>query len=452
MHSPLISRMAKQKDLVLQLASELSQAATSEDQIRLRKQLQEESLQLSRMIIGFRRRKSRGPGRMATREVSPEQVKARIQVILQRAEQIREAIDQVAKTWAENKGNAAVRRNLQARYQSLMAERVHLHRRMMLLREGRDYLLPRPLAAHQVRVARKRLNLPPVIATPTVNETGALVGLLVTRIQRRKEDTDDTFRERLVSYLRRALVRWSNRKAAQAPADEAVVGAVAETLSEDSAALEAEADAGGSVQDPVADVFGPLVDSEAVQEQVDGAIDNLQPTVVQDVDPGEAVVEAESLILEEGAGSQNLGFSSITPDIQAATVTTQAVDLSVLAPSPEAAYYPGTVQTTQAPLPTITTTTAPSKPSRKKTRRGGIYVPRVPTFSKASGSTQAVPSSAAPSPTLSLPSAPDDAVITPTLVDETPVASPEPPKDNKLLLIGVGVAVLVGGYLLFRRS
>lgn len=456
MHTSLLTRMAEQKELVLQLIRELGEAGTSEDQIRLRQRLQQESNTLARMVHGYRRRLLRGPGRMAVQEVSPEQAQARMTIVAQRSQVLNKELVQVVKAWREQKGNPLVRRNLQLKYQLLVTERVHLQRRMTLLRQGRDYVLPRRLAPHQIRVARKMLRLPSVLPTPTVDETAALVGLLASRIQRRPEDTDATFRERLVAYLRRALVRWSNRKAARTPDDEAVVGAVAETLTEDQEALEAEAQAGGAAADPVSDVFGPLVESEPVQEQVDAAIDNIQPSVVQAADPGEVVVQAEAILLDAEAGANsNLGLSTVDTLPVDVSVTTQAVDLSVLAPSPEAAYYPGTT-TTQAPLPTIQATTS-KPPRRQRSRRGGVSVPRVPTFSKASGTTKATPSASTTLPTVAATSelAPVESaeeMVVPQAVEAESTVAPEAPKDNKMLWIGVGVAVLVGGYLLTRRS
>ena len=452
MHSTLLARMAEQKDLVLKLALELDQAASSEDKIRIQKQLQEESNKLARMVTGFRRRMLRSGTRgLAVEDVTPEQAKARTSIVLQRIQAVNKEIAQVAKLWNENKGNAYVRQNIRMKYQILLTERVHLQRRLTLLQHGRDFVMPRKISAHQVRVARKRLGLPPMFHTPTVDDTGALIALLVTRIERRKEDTDATFRERLLAYLRRALLRWSHRKMAGGPADEAVVGAVAETLQEDSAALEAEADAGGTIADPVTDVFVPLTESEPVQEQVDNAIDNLHPSVAVQADPSTTVVEAETLIHEMSAPTgSDMGQ---TLDLTAAT--------AAIAPTPSAAYYPGT-EPLSIPTPSVSLPSAPppqSTPSRSpKRKRTPIRVPRVPTFAKA-GSRKAQTSASAPTsaaaPTMMATdtvTGEEVEVMVPQEASAEETAAAEQAGTNRMLMIGVGVALLVGGYLVLRRK
>lgn len=466
MHSPLVVRMAQQRNVVLQLATQLDQAATSEDKLRLQDQLRTESNKLARMVAGARRKIARRGHSLPVEAVTPEQAAARKSNVVQRLHDVNVEIAQISILWEKNKGNHAVRQSLRLKYQLLLTERVHLHRRLVLLRHGKDYVQPRWLSPMHVRVWRKKLGLPVSYPTPSVTETDSLIRLLATRIERRKEDTDQTFRERLLSYVRRALVRWAHYRSRGAPPDASVAQAAMETIQEDSPAIEAEADAGGTIQDPAADVFIPMVESEPVQEQVDTVVEDIQPTIIQNSDPAEVVIEAEALAYElEGQSGPPLGQLDSTmtssaliklpaPTIVAttATPTTSADFISTPVPM--------STVSTSSPAP-VTKPVKVKVPKPKKKKPLDPFVPVVPTFSKAGSKKTTVTSSSTVPVVVTDPTTGEQVVVaTPVempaeveteLDSSTPALAPSS-DSSKMMWVGLGLAVLVGGYLILRKN
>jgi len=200
-----------------------------------------------------------------------------------------------------------------ANLRALDAKKKALGRRYILLNRGRDKSRPKRLSQGEASVVRKPLVL--LEAAKPVIEPGvsvAIVRSLSARIPKRKRESRQAHHHRLRSYAKRAMVRYANKECVGINPGMAVEGAVVETLSEDMSALEAEANAGGVVEDSAADAMEENV--EKVSAELEDAAIEANPEASANlsseefVDPAaEASVKAS---LEAAAQAAEGGDSS----------------------------------------------------------------------------------------------------------------------------------------------
>jgi len=206
--------------------------------------------------------------------ISPEAVRAKVPTVLATLQQVDRQLKEVRAV--QTKGNRTVRLRRKAQLFQLVRQRVSLVKRLHLLKKSLDFEAPVRLPASQLPIQRPPLNLPPVFAVPSAGDTAVIIRVIATQLPRKPGEPDKGYKHRLRAYSGRALARFTLLK----PSSEtgaAIQAAVEKTLRDDSAAIEAEAAAGGFAFDPAGDAMEPVLQDAA--EQIEAAAEDLQPQV-----------------------------------------------------------------------------------------------------------------------------------------------------------------------------
>ena len=192
--------------------------------------------------------------------------------------------------------------------QAMEVKHRDLRRRYLLLSKGRDQYRPKALRPGVAKVGRRPLVLP--VSPKRTIEPGisvAMVRLLSSRIPKRAGESRRNHNNRLRSYTKRAMVRyWKAEEAGIEPAM-ATEAAVMETLSEDMAALESEADAGGTVQDAAAD---------AMEENVVAVESQLEEAAIEAAPEAAAKMEEDEFVTPEVAAEVQADLSTVAEAVE----------------------------------------------------------------------------------------------------------------------------------------
>jgi len=280
--------ISRQRKLVEGLRLQALRAQGS-DRAALNRQLAVETLALKGLL---------GELGQAFERLSPEQARARSVALNHELAATSRAIllleARMKKAKAELRHQLVLRRNMLATRKGL------LQHRLGLLRGGVDLEQPVWLHPAKVAVQRHRLALPSLYNVPSPSETTEILRSVGSRVGRRQGESDRAFRDRLKAYAKRALVRYIMARSSGTPQ---IASVVDETIATDAPAIEAEADAGGVVPDPVADAMTSVVDApesvEALTAMVapsDAAVAAVTPEMVDQV-----VMVAEAAELQGGS-------------------------------------------------------------------------------------------------------------------------------------------------------
>lgn len=300
----LAHRLARQRAKVLKLRNELQQAKNPIQKAKAKRDLLHETALLRRMTEGAK--KSWQPGG-PTEDLSPAQVKARTLVVRKQLSHVDNAISKLNRLARKAKKGARLRQ-IGIQHQMLGARKRLLTHRLDLLSAGKDLERAPRVHPSQVGIQRVKLDLPSVYEVPQPGETIVLLRMIAGSLRRNAGESDKMFRSRLRAYTRRALVRFLAKRK-HMNANDALVSAAQETIQVDSPAIEAEADAGGFVSDPVAEAVDALI--EPVSEELNAAVVDIQPEVSESPVSEEDV---EPLLSEAEAVESDLASSP--PEVQ----------------------------------------------------------------------------------------------------------------------------------------
>lgn len=284
----LAHRIAQQRVVVLKAKKRWREADNPKDRLIIARDLVGEAKTLRRMVRGAEQ------SAKATTHVEnlvPVQARARKVVVLARLKQVGNAMQRIRKASRTANGVSAKRR-LAIQHTMLQAHQKLLLRRLQLLKHNQDIEQGPQVHPTQVAIQRVRLTMPQVYEVPTAGELIVATRLLAASLTRNSSESDRMFRARLRAYTKRAVVRFLNKRQQMSPND-ALVAAVEETIDVDAPAIEAEADAGGFVADPVADTTEGLL--EPIADEIDSVVVDIQPEV-EEADP--SVDEVDDILAE----------------------------------------------------------------------------------------------------------------------------------------------------------
>lgn len=258
--------------------------ATGEEKFKLRQQL-------SALARDLRSHITRGAIPSGVIELSPMAAHARRVSIHDERVKLHAKYNEL-KQGLRQVSDKSARLRMQQDQKLIQARDAYLVKRDRMLAAGTDVDDPLTLAPHQITVPRKPLRLPPVYGVPPKTTLTTLTYMLVAHTPRRPGESLGSYRARVQSYIKRALVRYLNKKAVGQGEQEALTEATQETQVEDSPALEAESHTGGVAPDAAADVMDLLLlDGES---DLTMAITELQPGTPQEITPE----QVDKLLLE----------------------------------------------------------------------------------------------------------------------------------------------------------
>ena len=176
-----------------------------------------------------------------------------------------------------------LRAQMTARLHANRTARGALVERYKALRQGEDVVPVRPVT---VSIARPPIGLFTAIQAQGADATAPLppidpvlrrviIRYLGAKLPKRAGESRCDFVERLRMYSKRAMARYLANQAKGLDATAAAETAVVDTITQDTAALEAEVSAGGQAVDTEADAVAALVDS--MQTDVEQAATDLAP-------------------------------------------------------------------------------------------------------------------------------------------------------------------------------
>lgn len=311
-------KIKHQRLLVEALRLRALRAATPTERADLNRELAEEAVALHRMTRVD----------PALELLSPEQVKARIVALVHERVAINQVLAQVDAAIRQGKGSSEARHRFPVQRSLLLGRLRLLERRLGLLRTGRDLEQPTWLHPSRVRVQRPKIGLPPLYHMPAPIEVVALIRAVAAGLHRKQGEGDRPFRARLKAYVNRALARYIVRSQVhRVPPEQALAEAVQETLTADPPALEAEADEGGVVADPVADLMASAVETPEAAAAVVAVTSGPGPSV-------DAVTAADV---------DKIVMAAETVEAQAAIAAPMVVEAAVPAPSAVALMLPAPV-------------------------------------------------------------------------------------------------------------
>lgn len=241
--------------------------------------------------------------------------------------------------------SAALRAQLATKLQAGKAARGVAVERYKLLRQGEDLT---PIKYVNTATKLKTIDISPLFVQarknpaegsglPTVDPMlrRVMIRYLASKLPRRKGEARCDFVERLRMYAKRTLVRYLANHANGMEQTAAAEDAVVDTLTEDAAALEEAASAGGQPADASMDAVSPLVDEMATDvEQAttdlapetaanSPASDYVAPSVGEEItassnealDPAFVDAQLAASIAEIGAaGNLDVSLSATTED------------------------------------------------------------------------------------------------------------------------------------------
>lgn len=298
----LAQRIAKQRVVVLKAKKRRKEADNPKERLLATRDLLAEAKTLHRMVKGAEKA-GRGP---VVEELSADQALVRKKAVLAALKQTGQALSRV-RTMLRKRTKPATKRRLVLQFQMLQARKQLLLRRLKLLQRNQDVEQGPLVLPSQVSIQRVRLSLPSVYEVPTPGELIVLTRLIAAALTRNPGETDRTFRARLRAYTKRATVRFLAKRR-QLNANDALVAAAEETINVDAPAIEAEADAGGFVLDPVSEAVAPLL--ETIADEIDGTVADIQSELDADVDES----DVDDILAEAETAEADLASSP--PEVQ----------------------------------------------------------------------------------------------------------------------------------------
>ena len=273
--------------------------------------------------------------------VKPHQRKARAAAVKKQLAAAKKELDATKRAIKKLKPGA-LRQSYYTKAESLIAKIKVLKQRYMLLRQGKDLVRVRKIAAGRIprkplpQTTDKPIPLDPVLAR-------IMIRYLAARMPRHPGEGRQHFIFRLRMYFKRSLARFLRlREKGETPAAAAESAAVS-TIVEDSAALESEVCAGGEAQDPAADAMDGIAneyrkDLELAATQLapetaahSGPGEFINPQVAQELQASVAEASDPALALAQAATSEAelmTGFDASIPAEETFTI----VDAEGIAP------------------------------------------------------------------------------------------------------------------------
>ncbi len=216
-------------------------------------------------------------------KVGSTQVKTRLRASRAQLATVNEELKTLHKRAKNKKGPKLMKKHRQANIQVLSAKRVHLKRRIGLLKRGLDFERAVRLHPSRVAIQRRKLVLPRAWSVPNHADVTVLIRLLGTQVPRLSHESGRAYVQRLRAYTQRSLLRLINLRASNVTGSPAITQAAEATIAEDGPALDSESEAGGVVIDAMAegmdDIIQPVSDQlEAVEEDYQTEIPAGDPT------------------------------------------------------------------------------------------------------------------------------------------------------------------------------
>lgn len=264
---------------VIQLIQAASSASNTAERAQIQKQVEEEVKKLAGLVAVAHKKKKRAfsGGSAGVVQITPEQAKTRLAQVQANLAETEKGLKVLAAKQAVKKGPPAVLKKRRDRIQVLRIKKAKLLRRVLLLQKNLDFARPIKIHPSRVAIQRRPLGLPRAWAVPSAADTTVIIRLLGTQVKRLPGENDTLFLQRLRAFTQRALIRFVNTKTAGLESAAAVRQAVEATLVEDAPALNAEAEAGGVVIDPVAESMDTVI--QPVAEQLETAAEDTQVEV-----------------------------------------------------------------------------------------------------------------------------------------------------------------------------
>lgn len=301
--------ITKQKDTVLQLRQLLSRAPKPHQKASIQRRLDAESKKLADLIAGAKQKVQRAasPIPPGAKPVEAAAARAATSAVTSQLAQIESAIKKVKPLLKGQKGSTVVKHQAQTQTRLLNAQRARLHRRLTLLQKGMDLERPRKLSPGQVGKQRPRLGMPRIYEVPAPSDVSTTIRLIGAQVPRRSGEDATQYRHRIRAYTQRSLVRLANKKSVEKLATPvAIRTAVVETLQEDAPAIESEAQAGGIVVDPVAEMMDVAIDP--VEGQLHAAVEDFAARPPSSPPSSE---ETDLLLLEADAAAAQVQEADI---------------------------------------------------------------------------------------------------------------------------------------------
>lgn len=283
----IIAALNEQK---LKVAALKQQAQATEPQVRVSamQQLPVALKQLAALVAAAKVKHieaMRGFNKFNEVSVRPDQRQARMAGVKKQLSAAKKELAATKRAIRKLKPGA-LRQSYYTKAEALIGKIKVLKQRYIMLRQGRDLIRVRKIAAGRIprkplpQTTDKPIALDPVLAR-------IMIRYLAARIPRHPGEGRRHFIFRLRMYFKRALARFLRlREKGETPAAAAESASVS-TIVEDSAALESEVCAGGEAQDPAADAMDGIANE--YRKDLELAATQLAPETAAHSGPGEFI-------------------------------------------------------------------------------------------------------------------------------------------------------------------
>lgn len=236
---------------------------------------------------------------------------------------------------------------------------VGIERKIAHLRVGVQRRHPPIITSSQAGVTRPKIPQPPAQNKPPLQGDliAALLERLLAALPKGEKETAEEYRNRLEQYLLRAVARALALMGFGATEQQAVTQATNDTLTQDSAALEAEANAGGVVEDPAVQEIQDTVDIIAGEglDELEQQLEQVDSVTTESVD--QVVVDAANAeeVLASGNDPAVVSVDS-SPEVPAVTEAVTTVVPEPTADNEVSTFVPVETTTTSTAQPLTQTT------------------------------------------------------------------------------------------------
>jgi hypothetical protein len=295
---------------VIRLRAEVEAAPDAATHAHIYCQLREQ-IKLLAAAVGTankKRNRARRGGMAGVVKIRAEDARSRIsstRVELAKADALLKALKKAKKA---KKGGTVVQLRNKSRAQLVSIKRLHLRRRIGLLKRRLDFARPVRIHPSRVPIQRVKLTLPPVWSVPSHADITVLIRLLGSQVKRLPDESDPQFVQRLRAYSQRALIRFINLRSSRVTGPTAIRKAAEATLAVDAPALDAESEAGGVAADDTAEAVDNLI--QPVSDQLEAAAEDMQT----EIPSGEITPEElEELLLAASEAEADAAVAPVEP-------------------------------------------------------------------------------------------------------------------------------------------
>lgn len=322
----LAGQLREQKHLLDTLQQRIDQSTDPQEKAGLQAAMRSHLKTSAAMVTAAKVKQAQASKKLAPydiQRVSSTSQRSRISAVNKRLAALQKLIADLTKRIYRLGAGSIERMKLVTERAKLIAERDTLTSRLALLKKGKDRIQMRVVVGD---VQREQILLPEKLASvPNAELVAVLVRYLASRMPRRQGEGRQQFLFRLRAYVMRALARYAANSAQTTDSAAAAEAAAVATITDDSAAIESEVNAGGIAADPAADAMAPYVDG--LSNQMEAAAADMAPDVFSTWDTSGYTVPASP----EGYPSQVVAAETpATPEQAIEQLDTVATEMTEL--------------------------------------------------------------------------------------------------------------------------